>query len=418
MKMSSESLIKIDELFMRLLNDQNDRTSLDQIAMILSKELNLKFNIGIDNSPVKTGDIYFMRVEPKKSTLQKIVEASVVKRDYNMVKTVWEKENEWFITIQSIALSGKVAQITNRELTALLLHELGHVIYTNSTPNRAARVFQYETSAIGYTISQFLNKFILFDAINTLMASLIVTLCQCDFDLTYSSIREEINADQNVVRYGYKAELLSLLDKVLKSSSMKAQVKYNAKNGSRFDNLVHMSCAMINSIKIRKFYIALDFFAKIQLLHTSLFWNHWFGFIPVIKNAFGTGGIFHESSVEKIEEEIDSEFVNEFSVFTKKLDRLEPTMLDYISIKVDSIETNDDKLMILTYIHSKLDLVDYYIHVAENPGGLVKVVVPHSLANLQAIRKELLRFREKAMNTKVEKIKYGIYINYPDGFGD
>lgn len=41
MKMSSESLIKIDELFMRLINDQNDRTSLDQIAMILSKELNL-----------------------------------------------------------------------------------------------------------------------------------------------------------------------------------------------------------------------------------------------------------------------------------------------------------------------------------------------------------------------------------------
>ena len=133
MKISSESLIKIDELFMRLLNDQNDRTSLDQIAMILSKELNLKFNIGIDNSPVKTGDIYFMRVEPKKSTLQKIVEASVVKRDYNMVKTVWEKENEWFITIQGIALSGKVAQITNRELTALLLHELGHVIYTKSS---------------------------------------------------------------------------------------------------------------------------------------------------------------------------------------------------------------------------------------------------------------------------------------------
>lgn len=415
MRMTKEALSRIDELFRELLINPSSQSVLNELAVILGTQLNLKFHIGIDNTG-KPNDIYLMRVEPKKSTLQKIVEASILKRDWNMVKTVWEKEDEWFITIQGSLLTGKLIPVTQRELTALLLHELGHVIYTNSVPNRAARVFQYETSAIGFSISQFFSKFIVFEAIKSLIASFIVVLCQFDFNLSYSSIREEINADQNAVRYGYKDELWSLLTKISKSNALKANVKYEKRG--RFEDLVSMSMAMLNNIRIRKFYLAMDLLAKIQLFHTSLFWNHWFGAMNLSKQDFDTSGLFHESNVDKIEEELESEYVNEFALFTKKLDRLEPTMLDYISIKVDSIETNDDKMMILTYIHSKLDLVEYYIHVAENPGGLVKVVVPHSLSNLQSIYKALLNLRERAMNTKVEKIKYGINIGYPEGFGD
>ena len=132
MRMSRDSLVQIDDLFARLLINPNDRSALDQMSVILSRELGLQFHIGIENTDK---DIYLMRVEPSKSTLQRIVEASMVRRDYNMVKVVWEKEKEWFITIQSQILTGKFFPVTNRELTALLLHELGHVIYTNSIVN-------------------------------------------------------------------------------------------------------------------------------------------------------------------------------------------------------------------------------------------------------------------------------------------
>ena len=246
------------------------------------------------------------------------------------------------------------------------------------------------------------------------MASFVVTICGYDCSISYSSIHEEINADQNAVRYGYKDELWSVLTKVAKSSKIKAAVKYTG--GGRFQDLVHMSVAMINNIRIRKFYLAMDLLAKIKLYHTSLFWNHWFGFFKILEADYSNGGLFHEEVVDKIEDELNEEYTTEFTLITKKLDRIDPTMLDYITIKVDGIENNDDKMLILTYIHSKLDLIEYYIHVAENPGGLVKTIVPHSLSTLQGIKKQLLMLREKALNTKVKKITYGINIGYPEGY--
>ena len=109
------------------------------------------------------------------------------------------------------------------------------------------------------------------------------------------------------------------------------------------------------------------------------------------------------------------EIVESFFQFTRKMRRIDPAELDYIAVEIQNIRTTDDKMMVISYIHSKLDIVDYYIQLIDS--GSKNYIIPHTRADLENIRKRLIAHRNDAMNAKVYHIRdIGLNINWPEGY--
>jgi hypothetical protein len=74
-------------------------------------------------------------------------------------------------------------------------------------------------------------------------------------------------------------------------------------------------------------------------------------------------------------------------------------------------------MMVVSYIHSKLDIVNYYIALLNNPKQAKKYNIPHSLRELEDLRYHLNGLINEAINAKLpDRFRSGILVAWPDGF--
>lgn len=98
----------------------------------------------------------------------------------------------------------------------------------------------------------------------------------------------------------------------------------------------------------------------------------------------------------------------------KKLKRIPYDLVPYIQIETEAIKDANDKQMISSYCLGKLEKVNWYIELLD--AGSKKYIVPHSKAQLEAIRDQLLAAHKAIMETKIPdpKTRPLIDIQYPD----
>ena len=77
---------------------------------------------------------FVMSVFPEVDTASKIVSAMLTGHEEKIISDLWKKNTKWVIEIDKAIFDG--IGFTNKELTALLLHEVGHITITNSIPTR------------------------------------------------------------------------------------------------------------------------------------------------------------------------------------------------------------------------------------------------------------------------------------------
>ena len=100
----------------------------------------------------------------------------------------------------------------------------------------------------------------------------------------------------------------------------------------------------------------------------------------------------------------------------KKLKKIPYDVVSYILIEAEGIESANDKQMISSYCLHKLELVNWYLELLE--AGSEKYIVPHSKAQLEQIRDQLMDAHKKIMATKIPdpRTRPIIDIKYPDGY--
>ena len=100
----------------------------------------------------------------------------------------------------------------------------------------------------------------------------------------------------------------------------------------------------------------------------------------------------------------------------KKLKRIPYDVVSYILIEAEGIESANDKQMISSYCLHKLEMVNWYLELLE--AGSEKYIVPHSKAQLERIRDQLMDAHKKIMATKIPdpRTRPIIDIKYPDGY--
>ena len=102
--------------------------------------------------------------------------------------------------------------------------------------------------------------------------------------------------------------------------------------------------------------------------------------------------------------------------FKKKLDRIDPATVDYIAVRKDDMKTNDDKLMLVTYIYGKLDLINYYLDIMDNPNMRSGTFLQIAEMNYLECRDQLEKLKTQILEYRIPEVRYGIQIAYPDGY--
>lgn len=372
----------------------------------------------VDN---KDKDKFFiMSVFPEVSVINEIVDAIVEEKDDEIIRRIWNGSDRWTIEIDSLILRDTIVDVNAKELTALLLHELGHIVYSNSIPQRISRVMRLE-----YARASLPTKALLKDkTFRAVLRLPVINACIYDNYKTKANIKKELKADFFVVKMGYADELEQVLTKLIVLSNTDKNREINSTSQKAYNDMKSMTLFSISTVeqfKERKTKVTKENFKKLLISSPSTFVKKCIGEIEdvFVKANFEDSSITESAKMEIMcnmaNRIVDDMYMTEFfNGRTKKLKRIDPTDIDYILIEKDNIKNNDDKMMLISYIHSKIDIVSYYIAIHDHRGN--KYVVPHSRDSLVDMLNKLTAAKDEVMKFRIPEPKYGIYISYPDGY--
>ena len=155
--LKKERLEAIDHAFARLLEKSSDKGPLNAIETNLRATFHK--NIRVDVIPHKDeDDLFLMSVYPDEDTVNEVVRAIVDEGSDGAIRTIWNGADKWFVEIDKRILSGASdLEFNSKELTALLLHEVGHIVYSNSIPQRISRNMRMEYARANIGTKQLLK---------------------------------------------------------------------------------------------------------------------------------------------------------------------------------------------------------------------------------------------------------------------
>lgn len=367
-----------------------------------------------------SGPMFVMSVFPQESTIDKILSSIASgKTSSDVVESLWKRNSVWTIEIDdTIIRPGSYINASEKELTAILIHELGHVAQSNSVATRIITILQYE-----YARTSTQTKLMMRDKIfRSIMSVPIINACIGD--QKGSNVKEEMKADKMVKKYGYERYLTSVMDRVIKHQNFKS----NDPDKS-MEYTTRQSFQMLDDLRLRRNKLVKNRLKRLQESTPSPYIRDFLGdtyanlFVEEnrLSNISGLQKRVLESKKEKyIKESMEmaaKNYYKEFTLFGKK--KLEPVTqydLDYIAMKITMIRKDADKLMLLSYIHNKLDMVHFYMDILEDPVESKRYKVPHNMKYLKDIEKQLENLRMEVLRFKVPPKQPDIFIGYPQGY--
>ena len=114
----------------------------------------------------------------------------------------------------------------------------------------------------------------------------------------------------------------------------------------------------------------------------------------------------------------DDEFIIERFLLLgpRKLERIDPAEIDYIDVKINMMQNEGDKLMLISYLNSKLDMVNYYLSILSNEKLNKKYAIPNSYRQLVDMKNRLERLRMVILKYKIPTKKEGLLVQWPSGY--
>lgn len=407
MVINKDKFQDIENSFVRLKANDSDISACNKIADALHGLTGKYFTVNVIKPTSQNQECTVMTVYPEESTIDAVIAAIVNEKTDSVLTKVWNDTMKWIIEIDARILT-KDIDLNEKELTALIMHEVGHVVYSNSVPMRISKVVRYE-----YAKSNFISKQLLKDNFFSKLLSFPI-LHACSKNVNKASLKNEISADKYSANAGYGEPLASAMNKIF---------IYAGSNDvlDEMDDLMGFSIDSLMMLQKRQNSLVRKNMNKMIVSTPSTFAKN------VIKPIFtGLSGStdMHATVTESVKDEyinnkinkITEDFYASEAFFNRvhKLKKIDPADIDYIGLEINSIKSNDDKMMIVSYIYNKIDTIDYYLSLLDTKNP--KYVIPHSRESLIAMRETLKKYKDMAINRKLPEIKYGINIQYPTGY--
>lgn len=361
----------------------------------------------------------------------------------------WNRIDKWVLEIEEEILNPQTISFTATELTAMLLHEIGHVIYSNSVPEKIYNAFQ--ASRLRLMKTKDFRKIKLFA---NFLAIPVNIACAVTSTMLKRGSKVEFEADSYVLQYGNKYgealqtalekivhtfgtskiqdpthankaldqeldwAMISISEAISRSGKIKNELAYRAARAER-KTLKALCIKIMNAfgIAFKDSYsnapteMAMESFDQVfdggVVLPATYSIEYMVG-CPFSKALEAARSIDVEDDMKAIEAFVRTKHGK------KDIKSLLPTQydIDNIMIEIDRIKTHQDRIFVLDLIYMKLEDLAVLQEAMENDPNLKRKYG----TQVENMVKQLNALREAVLNKKNLDKKYKLWVQVPAGY--
>lgn len=361
----------------------------------------------------------------------------------------WNRIDKWVLEIEEEILNPQTINFTPLELTAMLLHEIGHVIYSNSVPEKIYNGFQ--ASRLRMMKTKDFRKIKLFA---NFLAVPVNLACAVTSNIIKRGTKLEFEADAYVLQYGnkYGEALASALDKIIntfgttkiqdsthsnkslaqemdwamvsikeaiaRSGKIKNELAYRAARAER-KTMKALCIRIMNAfgIAFKDSYsnapvdMAMESFDMVFEGGTVL--PSTYSLEYIVGSPFGKA-LEASRSIEVSNDMLAIEAFVKSKHGKKDFKSLLPTQydIDNIMIEIDRIKTHQDRIFVLDLIYNKLEDLAVLQEAMDNDPNLKRKYG----TQVDNMVKQLNALREVVLNKKNLDKKYKLWVQVPAGY--
>lgn len=414
--------LKLMETYFGKIKAKKDiESSCRAIERILHRVFDINAKINIVNNT--TNKFFGMTITPK--TMDRIIMAILdEKSNKDKLYEIWRKEKDWTIEIDSILLYDANLNTNPAEIVAVLLHEMGHVIYSNTAVSRANRVIKLTMIEAGTKYRTVLKN-------ENFMSLLYLPFYESCNTKSYTRpeniYKEEFIADKFAIKYGYGEQLSCFIEKLLKSKGNSLIDRPEKELDHDVEVLTKWTVEQVSLLEFRK--NRLEEYLEVEKKRNPS--NVIKGILDQIKVFIikEPAGTLYESFVvtECISNHICSlmEKTNSTPISMKnpgrmkellskrKVEKITERELMLLSVEVDKICYSDDKIYVIDLISDFIEKVEYHISLIDN-GHSDRV--PQTRQSLENILHQARDIQRRAVDIELKDSKYGLFVRYPKDY--
>lgn len=404
-----ESIMMVEECFRNIQQEKDINKNLRLIESAIKREFNINIKISIvDNKQKFFGMCVYPSHEEINMLTKLLLETNVSMKEVEKVHIEFMTKGEHIVEIDSILLYDHNLNATAGEVTAILLHEVGHIIASNGIVCRFERAKEYMTVRFDTKTRKLVP---IIPLITKLFNIATLQMFSNHFNI---DLMKEKKADDLAFKAGYGKELHDILGKLI-TNGQGDRVRRTSKDMDKDIELtIDWLIVNIKELEYRKDRLK----RSLNIIKMTTPSNYLADWIDKIN-----GGIFREEKktlVEKVEA------INEAFILSKLNDkkikapngaldssgrvrRLSPRDLDIYRAELERVNTVDDKIFLLERLYDLLEIAEYAKYLLENEPKRV-------MQSEQTINMYIEHIHEiigEVNKRKVTQTKYGLYIKYP-----
>ena len=410
-------------------------TALDNLPFNSEKS----FSVNISKNKSMGKDFFGFNVFPEIDKLEdicnKIANDDVKFKD--IVKR-WRSIKEWEIVIDSLVFDRSFIAFNPKELTAMLLHEIGHVTQSDEPIEQFYRAYLESKSRLKNADK--VSKKVLY-ILYTIPLAVACTSRRWVNDK--NEIKLEISADKSLIETGYAEHLINAFDKIIKASgSINRSEDMNYKEIESNVEWANMNIVDVikrrDKLKDSLYYKAIQTNSGyIQALCARIL-----NFLGVRMRERYTGAVaescmlnelingeitlethvpfydikkFGHIEARIIREQNALEVANE-AFFNKrknsKVNIPDEYDLDRIFVAIDDIQNNYDKVYVLDLIYEQIEKLNDFEEAISMDETKSKKWAP----KIEEMRQRLATLRKTVLSKNIAKKEYKVFVKYPEGY--
>ena len=410
-------------------------TALDNLPFNSEKS----FSVNISKNKSMGKDFFGFNVFPEIDKLEdicnKIANDDVKFKD--IVKR-WRSIKEWEIVIDSLVFDRSFIAFNPKELTAMLLHEIGHVTQSDEPIEQFYRAYLESKSRLKNADK--VSKKVLY-ILYTIPLAVACTSRRWVNDK--NEIKLEISADKSLIETGYAEHLINAFDKIIKASgSINRSEDMNYREIESNVEWANMNIVDVikrrDKLKDSLYYKAIQTNSGyIQALCARIL-----NFLGVRMRERYTGAVAESSMLnELINGEITLEThvpfydIKKFGQIEARIVREQNALevaneaffnkrknskvnipdeydLDRIFVAIDDIQNNYDKVYVLDLIYEQIEKLNDFEEAISMDETKSKKWAP----KIEEMRQRLATLRKTVLSKNIAKKEYKVFVKYPEGY--
>lgn len=411
--MKTKDFLLLESYIEEIQNRKDVKVNLNAINRLLERMFEEKFTCTIIKYDIMANNNFFGAcVYPSKEVVDAMVN-SILSEGSKVTEAnkIWKSCKDWVIEIDGALLYDNHLKTSPEEVVAVILHEIGHTVYSNTIPQRLAKLIKLRLLKINYKSQQICK----IPKVAKLFKIPVYGACQSK-NFNYVSERAERDADRFVVKNGYGEELNSFITKLVSYGNNRLINRTDKDIDSDINAVVSWTVENIDSLEIRKTKLKQTLKTQSQVTRSEVLAKCY----EEIRDQFVNDdtekfeselmkeSFFFERQCKRVVEESMKDFFDKGKV--KKIKQVD---IDILKVELQKVEKIDDKFYVLDEIYRLLNRIDVALRLIDEGKENLCPLSKNTYLNFQ---KQLFSLRDSVLALEIPEKQYGTFIKVPKGY--